>query len=463
MAAPHPTPVAGPGGQRRGACPSVRRPLAAGDGLLVRLRLAGADVTTAQARTIAAVAERHGSGVVELTSRANVQVRGVRPGTLAGLVSDLTDAGLVPLHPREDVQADVVVAPAAGVDPTEVVDVRPLAEELRSHLSALALGGLALHPKAGVVLDGGGAVSVRGIPAAVALGAARRTTGDVVYELALGAALPPVIPVMGGTLVPVVAPARAAEAAARLLRRAATDGAEPARMRDVVAVHGVGSVVGEVADLVEWVDPAGLERAALPLQPDAPLGVQGIGDGDLALVGALPPLGRLDAELLRAMAAALERHGAEGVRVTPGRSVLVAGLATGAAAELAAELGRLGFVTDAADPAAGVVACAGAPRCAAAHADTQADGHRVVGHLRPSGAEGLDATAAAGGRRGPTVHLSGCAKRCASRHAHDVTLVASTGGYDLFVRDRGAPAGERHVAGGLSLDEALARAGEASP
>ena len=112
-------------------------------------------------------------------------------------------------------------------------------------------------------------------------------------------------------------------------------------------------------------------------------------------------------------------------------------------------LARLGFVVDATDPAAGVVACAGRPGCTAAHADTKADGRRVAERLRATGAGPH-----------PTVHVSGCAKRCASRRPHDVTLVAGPDGYDLFLRagTGGDSGGERLVAGGLTLGAALDRA-----
>jgi precorrin-3B synthase len=449
MAAPCPTssapgPVAPPG-RRRGTCPSVRHPLVAGDGLLARLRLAGRALTTAQARALAAAAERHGSGVVELTSRANVQVRGVQPAALAALVDDLAAAGLVPARPEDDLQADVVVAPAAGAEGAELVDVRALAGDLRDALTAETLDHRRLHPKAGVVVDGGGEVSARGLAADVALGAVRRPAGDIVYELAVGAGLALEAAPAGGSLVPIVTPRLAAEVAVHLL--AATAGPPPTRLRDLVAARGLQDALARVGHLVEWADPAGLARAT-PAGAPAPLGVVAAGPG-LALVGALPPLGRLDAATLHGVADTID-GGPPGPAgrfvVTPRRTVLVTGVPAGRAGALADGLARLGFVLDGADPAAGVVACTGRPGCPSGHADTLADAHRVVTHLR--------------GRTGPapTVHLSGCAKRCASRGAHDVTLVAEPGGYDVFVPGA-PPAGERRLAGGLSLDDALARAG----
>src|ERR671912_32367 len=221
----------------RGVCPSVRRPMTAGDGLLARLRLAGGSLTPDQARALAATAGRHGNGVVELTSRANVQVRGVRPEALDALVADLTDAGLLPAVPEDEASADVVVPPASGADPTERLDVRPLADALRARLRAGATGPL--HPKAGVVLDGGGALSVRSLAADVSLSATVDiVTGEVVLEVVLGH---PLAHSQESPTALVVTPEAAPDLVTRLLTLAARGTAAvlgPTRVRDLVATHG---------------------------------------------------------------------------------------------------------------------------------------------------------------------------------------------------------------------------------
>ena len=48
-----------------------------GDGLVVRMRPRGGRLSAAQAAGIAELAERYGNGLIDLTSRANLQIRGV--------------------------------------------------------------------------------------------------------------------------------------------------------------------------------------------------------------------------------------------------------------------------------------------------------------------------------------------------------------------------------------------------
>jgi precorrin-3B synthase len=389
----------------RGACPSGHRPFVAADGLLVRIRVPGGSLTSDEAGAIARVAGRDGNGGVELTSRANVQVRGVRDETLPRLQADLAAAGLIPADAGADERRNVVAAPAAGLDATEVADVRPITRQLLARLPAR------LHPKAGALLDGGGAVSVRGLRQDVALGAARRRdTGEPVAELALGVPLPLAAdPSSPTAVVPLSA---AAGVAAHAL--ALTD--PSGRIGDLVAADGLEAVVEEVAAragvAVDWVDAGLLARTTPQARP--PIGVHRTRGPDV-FVGAAPVLGRLDAAALGALARLASRHGDGTIRLTPWRSVLVPGVRTGSVHDLVDGLARIGLVTDAADPALSVVACVGSLGCAAGLADTLADARSLIDDLR---------RADASDRPSPSVHVSGCAKRCASSGVHDVTLIA---------------------------------------
>ena len=74
---------------RRGWCPSVLRPMPTGDGLLVRLHPPGGALGAAQARAVAEAARACGNGLLDVTGRGNLQIRGVREETHADLVGRL--------------------------------------------------------------------------------------------------------------------------------------------------------------------------------------------------------------------------------------------------------------------------------------------------------------------------------------------------------------------------------------
>ena len=64
---------------RAAACPGLFRIVPARDGGICRIKLPLGRLTASQARRIADVATRFGSGVVEATNRANLQIRGIAP------------------------------------------------------------------------------------------------------------------------------------------------------------------------------------------------------------------------------------------------------------------------------------------------------------------------------------------------------------------------------------------------
>lgn len=170
-------------------CPGALRPWPAGDGMLVRLRLIGGWVPTASLRALADVAMAYGDGHVRLTSRANLQVRGL-PGTSGSLAADVLAAieatGLLPTRSHELVR-NVMVSPATGLF-DGLVDLRAVAAELDSLLCAdpllASLPGRFLF----VLDDGRGDLLDRGCDLGlVALDAAS-------VQLRVGDVLGPVVP-----------------------------------------------------------------------------------------------------------------------------------------------------------------------------------------------------------------------------------------------------------------------------
>ena len=79
---------------RKGWCPTMLKPMETGDGLLVRITMTSAHLSAKLAHAIAKLAERHGNGQIDLTSRGNLQLRGVTPESYDALVSALMALGV---------------------------------------------------------------------------------------------------------------------------------------------------------------------------------------------------------------------------------------------------------------------------------------------------------------------------------------------------------------------------------
>ncbi len=97
----------------KGWCPGALRPMASGDGLVVRVRPRLALLTPEQAAGLADLAQVHGTGILQLTNRANLQVRGVTETQLAGLQEGLVALGLLDpvLDPQAEARLNIIVAP----------------------------------------------------------------------------------------------------------------------------------------------------------------------------------------------------------------------------------------------------------------------------------------------------------------------------------------------------------------
>jgi sulfite reductase beta subunit-like hemoprotein len=79
--------------QRRGACPGLSAPMATGDGLLVRLLPIGTIALDTFAGLCAA-ARQHGNGIIEVTSRGSIQIRGLSAVSAPRLATAVATLGI---------------------------------------------------------------------------------------------------------------------------------------------------------------------------------------------------------------------------------------------------------------------------------------------------------------------------------------------------------------------------------
>lgn len=146
---------------RGDACPGALRLHSAADGHLARVRLPGGDLTVRQASALGDAADRLGDGHLSLTSRGNVELRGLPDGCGGRLVGLLRDAGLLPSERHERIR-NILASPLAGLDRHTPADVRLWARRLDALLcaseSATALSGRFLF----VLDDGRGDVAALG-------------------------------------------------------------------------------------------------------------------------------------------------------------------------------------------------------------------------------------------------------------------------------------------------------------
>lgn len=314
----------------QGWCPGALRPMLSGDGLVVRVRPAAGRLSAVQAKGVAAAARAHGNGLIDLSARGNVQLRGVTEASHPALIADLRALGLIDATAREEARRNILVTPFADA-----------ATDALAQALAAALGAAPELPgKFGFALDCGPAPILHDIAADIRL--ERDAAGGLILRcdgLPMGAP---------------VTPAEAAPAAIALAQW-------------FVDAGGVTEGRGRMAALIaRGARPEGalaprIAPARAAMAPGPGLCSQG------ALVGF--EFGQMQAETLVALA------GLGDLRVTPWRMLLIKGLRQMPSVP--------GLILDPADPLLRVVACTGAPGCLQALQPVRPLARRLAAQVPP--------------------------------------------------------------------------------
>ena len=380
------------------ACPGALQTHAAADGGLARVRVPGGLLAAAHLRALATAARELGDGHLELTSRGNLQLRGLPDGAEADLGGRLADVGLLPSATHERVR-NVLASTLTGRTDGGSIDVRPWVAAFDAGLCAdPALADLpgrflaTLDDGRGDVAGLGGDVGLLALSAdSVALTLAGTDSGLCAH--------------------PAAAVALALAAARAFLAERTAQGSTAWRLAELV--DGPARVATRIADVPARHDGHLGGTVEVPAAPvTGPVGAAVQVDGRVALLGVVP-LGRLSAD----QAELLARLTPE-VQVTPWRSVVVPDLAEDAVDDAAVDLYRTGIVFDEASPWLQVTTCAGRPGCAKSHADVRADATTAV----------VTGALPAGGAR---QHWAGCERRCGRPQGGVVDVVAMPAGYRI--------------------------------
>lgn len=370
-------------------CPGVFDPHPAADGALVRVRLPGGTIEPAQMEALAAASTEHGDGFLELTSRANVQLRGVTD--VGAVAAALAAVGLVPSMTHEKVR-NVIVSALTGRR-GGLADVRAAARQLDSALRVdPALAGLSGRFLFGIDDGHGDVVAHR--PDVCAVVRPGGTTDILIDGTPAGAVndLASIAAALVGVAADMVAEAPSSAWRVRDL--------DPdTRTRLIGAARGrldapVGSPVPD--------SPA-------PGPSPDPLVGWLVQDDGRVLLGGVVAAGRLPSRLAQFLAA-IDAP----IVLTPEREVLICDLTEDVAETVVRVLAPMGLIFDASSPWVSVSCCAGAPACRRGYAPVRED-------LRIHIESGVDIE----GRE----HWVGCERGCGSPTGAHLRVQAGPHGY----------------------------------
>ena len=381
----------------RGWCPSALRPMETGDGYLVRLHARGGEVTSEQGRAIASLSKTFGNGLIDLTQRGNLQLRGISEKSFSDLIEALRGRFLLDVEKEIEPTKNIIGSPLAGVDLSAKGDGRALLRSLEVRIAA-ASDLAELPDKLCFLVDDGGQLGLDAVAADI-----RLIAGEHGVTVAVASSRNAFLPI-------VTSDAPHAIDAAITLARAFLKLGKPVaakRMYELVQSLGVARIA-EAAGL-----PIEAEMALHPRRVTRAQDVIGLHKG---FVGLAVAFGRLTAEQMQRVAEAAPN----GLRLTPWRSILL----PGASRDALASLERANLITAPGDARLVVIACSGRPACSAAQIDTRS----IAETLAPLAYQWM--------ANGIVMHISGCRKGCAHSVSSPITLVGREGAIDVVFDGR---------------------------
>ncbi|MCB8879813.1 hypothetical protein ACELLULO517_06170 [Acidisoma cellulosilytica] len=382
----------------RGWCPSLFRPMESGDGWLARVRPVAGVISAGLALAVADAAIRFGNGIIEVTNRANIQIRGLKPTTIAPFTAAIEEAGGAA---GEGFLG--LISPLLGADPTMAPDTAAVMEAVKAALVALDRVG----PRNKSADDD----SARDDPAEDDSADAERKAPCAPPAVARGPdprvypfGRPDNLPAKFGIVI---------------------DGGGALQLTGISLdvtirfVQGLWQVNGEACapeDIPERVQALAGHTTRVTTRT-GPAPKPGYHAQSFTLV--MPAFGQMTAEAFAGLARLAQSQGDGNLRPTPWKSLCIAGVAPEDAPPLLRQAERLGFITGPDDGRLSITTCAGAPACIRGEVETHPAAAELARHRQ------------AGDSR---IHLSGCVKGCAHPGAAPITLVGRAGRFDL-IRD----------------------------
>lgn len=406
------------------------------DGFMLRCRIPAGELTSAQLRGLADIADEFGCKQAAITTRSNIQIRRIAPCNLVNVLMRLQHLGLTSRGSGVDNVRNITASPTAGVDPQELIDTRPFAHSLHHYiLNHRDLYGL--PRKFNVAFEGGGAVDTVADTNDIGFMAVR--VPDNLRDGATGTSLKDASPV---TLEPgvyfrvelagITGHKQLASDAGLLVKSSEAVAVAVAMMR-VFIEHG-DRTDRKKARLKYLIDRWGIskflevtqKKLAFPLiqfpldqcVPRSPtvrhghLGVYRQKQKGLNYIGVVIPVGILTTRQMRRVADMAANYGSSSIRLTPWQNLLITDVPDAYVETVKRNLVRMGLHYEATCAMGGLVACTGNTGCKWASTDTKGQAVALGRHLEKR--IKLDQPI--------NIHLTGCSHSCAQHYIGDIGM-----------------------------------------
>jgi ferredoxin-nitrite reductase len=418
------------------------------DAFMARLRIPGGVVTTFQLRELARIAQELTSGYVQITTRANFQMRLIQPKDCPEFLRRVQSVGLHTRGTGADNIRNITANPTAGIDPVELIDTLPFCRDM----AQIILNDRSFYDmprKFNIAYDGGGLIG--SVEDTNDIGVKAVKVGDeILFRIALGGATGHKAFARDlGVVVPPAEINKVVVAALRIyIERGCRTDRKRARLKHLLEKMSLEEYLAEIEKRLGKklrrapYDPAQMRWASQELSHshvgDFPQKQRG-----LNYVGATCPVGQITAKQMLRLAELGELYGSGEIRLTVWQNFIIPNVPDAFVPTLKKALEKAGFSTKQSHLASGVIACTGNSYCKFAQANTKGHALELIKQLEKRVT--LDQPV--------NIHVTGCPNSCAQHYMGDIGCL----GTKAKVGGESVDAYHIFVGGGFGKNQALGR------
>ena len=406
------------------------------EAFMARLRIPGGQLRTFQLRELANIAKEITTGYVQITTRANLQMRLILPKDTPTFVQRIQHVGLHTRGAGADNIRNLTANPTAGIDPHELIDVMPLCQEM----GQIIINDRAFYDlprKFNIAYDGGGLIGT--VEDTNDIGCKAVKIGDeVFFRIALGGATG--YKAFARDLGVLVKPSELNRVVAAVVRVYIANGnrtdRKKARLKHLFEKWTLDQYLAETEKVLGFsLQRAPLNPAAItyPSQtlPHSHVGVYSQKQAGLNYVGVAVPVGHMNPKQMLRVAEIADLYGSGEIRLTVWQNFIIPNVPDHFVATVKKALRKIGFDTEQSNLRSGLIACTGNSYCKFAQSDTKGHALKLADWLDKR--IKLD--------RPVNIHVTGCPNSCAQHYMGDIGLLGtkvkvageSQDGYHVFV------------------------------
>jgi ferredoxin-nitrite reductase len=415
---------------------------------MARLRIPAGQVQSYQLREIAEAAQKLTTGYIQITTRANFQVRIIQPQDAPEFLRRIQRVGLHTRGSGADNVRNLTANPTAGIDPYELIDVGPYCHEM-AQIIISTREFYDLPRKFNIAFDGGGLIgSVEdtndiGAKAVHVIHPEAGLAPGIYFRIKLGGATGH--QAFARDLGVLVSPEKLVRVVTALLRVYVKNGnrsdRKKARLKHLLETWSLDQYLTETEKVLGFT----LFRAPLDAQGRSPLqaaestleiphshvGAFAQKQPGLHYLGASVPVGQMTPKQLLRLAEIADLYGSGEIRLTVWQNFIIPNIPEAYLATARKALEKLGFPCTQSHLRSGLIACTGNRYCKFSSSDTK--GHALaLAHYLDKRIQ-LDQPV--------NIHFTGCPHSCAQHYMGDIGLLGtkvkrageSVEGYHVFV------------------------------